>query len=81
MKALVCHLCGRKYGTASLSIHLKTCKEKFIREQAKISSKYRKAIPEDLPLPISPLRQKAIDAYNEQALQIYSTSVMQVSLI
>ena len=28
-KALMCYICGREYGTASLEIHLKTCKKKF----------------------------------------------------
>ena len=31
----VCHLCGREFGTASLSIHLKTCKERFERERGR----------------------------------------------
>ena len=29
-KALVCYICGRQFGTASLEIHLKTCKQKFL---------------------------------------------------
>ena len=28
-KALMCYICGREYGTASLEIHLKTCKKKW----------------------------------------------------
>lgn len=31
-KALMCYICGREYGTASLEIHLKTCKKKFENE-------------------------------------------------
>ena len=35
-KALMCYICGREYGTASLEIHLKTCKKKFENEQSKL---------------------------------------------
>ena len=28
-KALTCYICGREFGTASLEIHLRTCKKKF----------------------------------------------------
>ena len=31
-KALMCYICGREFGTASLEIHLKTCKKKFEME-------------------------------------------------
>ena len=28
-KALMCYICGKEYGTASLEIHLKTCRKKW----------------------------------------------------
>ena len=28
-KALMCYICGREYGTASLDIHLKNCQKKW----------------------------------------------------
>ena len=28
-KSLVCYICGREFGTASLEIHMKTCKKKW----------------------------------------------------
>ena len=28
-KTLICYICGREYGSASLEIHLKTCKKKW----------------------------------------------------
>lgn len=31
----VCYLCGREFGTASLQIHIKACKEKYERERGK----------------------------------------------
>jgi hypothetical protein len=34
-KALMCYICGREYGTASLEIHLKTCRKKWDTDQEK----------------------------------------------
>lgn len=31
-RALMCYICGREFGTASLEIHLKSCKTKFENE-------------------------------------------------
>ena len=33
-KALVCYICGREFGTASLEIHLKSCKKKWETHEA-----------------------------------------------
>ena len=32
-KTLVCYICGREFGSASLEIHLKSCKKKWENEQ------------------------------------------------
>ena len=40
-----CHLCGRQFGTSSLAIHLKTCKEKWEREHNKPAPEPSAAIP------------------------------------
>eukprot|EP00466_Bigelowiella_natans_P010371 jgi/Bigna1/130801/aug1.12_g5509 len=42
---LTCYLCGRKYGTKSLAIHLPQCKELWIRRQSRKPLKERKALP------------------------------------
>ena len=34
-KTLVCYICGREFGTASLEIHLKSCQKKWELEQEK----------------------------------------------
>ena len=34
-KALMCYICGREFGTASLQIHIKTCKKKWAIDQEK----------------------------------------------
>ena len=45
-KALVCYICGREFGTASLEIHLKTCKKKWEEEQKKKKKNERKPLPQ-----------------------------------
>jgi len=45
-KTIVCYICGREYGTASLEIHLKSCKQKWEIEEAKKPKKDRRPIPE-----------------------------------
>ena len=44
-KALMCYICGREFGTASLDIHLKSCKKKFENEQAQKPLKDRRPLP------------------------------------
>ena len=45
-KALMCYICGREYGTASLEIHIKTCKKKWDIEQEKKPPNQRRPCPE-----------------------------------
>jgi len=42
-KMLVCPLCGREFGTLSLPIHMKTCKEKFELEQQRLPKNQRRS--------------------------------------
>ena len=45
-KSLVCYICGREFGTASLEIHLKTCKKKWEYEQDKKPPNERRPCPQ-----------------------------------
>jgi hypothetical protein len=45
-KTLVCYICGREFGTASLEIHLKACKKKWEIEQSEKPKHERKPLPE-----------------------------------
>lgn len=45
-RTLICYICGREYGTASLQIHLKTCKKKFCVEESFKPAHLRRALPE-----------------------------------
>ena len=50
---LVCPLCGREFGTASLDIHIKSCKKKFEIQQ------------QDLPKNMRRNADKIIASYNQ----------------
>ena len=43
--ALMCYLCGREYGTKSLTIHIKTCVKKWEMEENKKPKKERRPTP------------------------------------
>ena len=42
-RGLICPLCGREYGTASLQIHMKTCRQKFELQQRDLPKNLRKS--------------------------------------
>ena len=73
-KALICYICGREYGTASLEIHLKTCKKKFEQEQEKKPPSMRKPLPEppkqfnEIPVGAQGSASK-MQAYNDAAFE------------
>jgi len=41
-RGLICPLCGREYGTASLQIHMKSCRQKFELQQRDLPKNLRK---------------------------------------
>ena len=45
-KQLMCYICGREYGSASLEIHLRTCMKKWDIEQEKRPKSERRPCPE-----------------------------------
>lgn len=45
-RTLVCYICGREFGTASLEIHLKSCRKKWDNEQMQKPKHERKPCPE-----------------------------------
>ena len=42
---VVCHLCGRKYGTKSIAIHEPQCQQKWIAENRKLPKHLRRKMP------------------------------------
>ena len=62
-RGLICPLCGREYGTASLQIHMKSCRQKFELQQ------------QDLPKNMRRSADKIIAAYEQnQAMMNAFTS-------
>lgn len=45
-RTLVCYICGREFGTASLDFHLKACKKKWENEQMQKPKHERRPCPE-----------------------------------
>lgn len=78
----MCYICGREFGTASLEIHLKTCKKKFEAEQAKLPLNKRKPIPQ-APQSFDEVAiggQKSganMAAYNDAAFDTYNTKALE----
>jgi ribosomal protein S27AE len=60
----VCYICGRLFGSASIGIHEKSCKEKFEKEQQHLPKSKR------LSLPSRPTGNTAQD-YNDAAFASY----------
>lgn len=60
-RLMTCPLCGREFGTLSLPIHMKTCRQKFELEQ------------ENLPRNMRRSADKIIDSYNKNNAMLQST--------
>ena len=75
-QGILCYICGKEYGSASIEIHLKTCKKKWEDEEAK------KPVGERRPLPQPPkkldemkvkgLSSKDKDALNEESFKKFN---------
>jgi DNA-directed RNA polymerase subunit RPC12/RpoP len=71
---VICYLCGREYGSQSISIHEKTCIEKWEAKQQLLPKSQRKARPQR-PIVEPPLPGKtdtdSKQQYNDQAFAKY----------
>jgi len=84
-KALMCYICGREYGTASLQIHLKTCMKKWEIEESKKPKKERRPMPQP-PKQLSDVLDKIngggnvnfddLEDYNKKANDEYNDSAL-----
>ncbi|EGR29690.1 zinc C2H2 type family protein, putative [Ichthyophthirius multifiliis] len=77
-KTLVCYICGREFGTASLQIHIKTCEQKWDIEQSKLPKKDRRPCPKP-PQNINQLggmNANDIQNYNNQAFDAYNNDAL-----
>ena len=75
-KAVVCYICGRSFGTASIVIHVKSCKKKWEIEQQEKPLSLRKpqpVQPDEFESVLKPgATREQIDHYNQSALDQYN---------
>eukprot|EP00761_Pharyngomonas_kirbyi_P011337 gb/GECH01011362.1/.p1 GENE.gb/GECH01011362.1/~~gb/GECH01011362.1/.p1 ORF type:complete len:391 (+),score=78.49 gb/GECH01011362.1/:1-1173(+) len=77
--ALVCHLCGQLFGSASLNIHLKTCERQYMIQQERLPPSLRRGEPPpppDCPVPKNIRNTEAVERYNAEAFQVYNESCL-----
>ena len=80
-KSVVCYICGREYGTMSISIHIKACEKKWDIEQAK------KPKGERRPCPTAPtnfddiltgkVSNEKMNEYNDEAFTNWNEKVLE----
>ena len=81
-RMLVCPLCGREFGTMSLPIHMKTCRQKFEIEQQNLPKNLRRnadKIIEQYNKNNAMLQASGnydMDAINNQAFDTYNTQAL-----
>ena len=47
MAPVVCYICGRDFGSRSITIHIPQCKKKWEYEQARLPKSQRRPIPDE----------------------------------
>jgi len=75
-KALICHICGREFGTASLAIHQKTCAKLWEERESKKPKSKRRPVPQaPSEIPVSGSATD-IDFHNQRAFAYFESKVM-----
>eukprot|EP00347_Sterkiella_histriomuscorum_P015170 403358053 len=80
-RTLICYICGREYGTASLQIHLKTCRKKWETEESFKPAHQRRPVPEpprNFDMMISGARNGDynFEDYNEEAFKDFNEKAL-----
>lgn len=77
--SVICHICGRPYGTASIKIHIPQCEKKFEDEQKRLPPSQRRKLP-DPPMNAVPdtssMSAKELDEHNEAAFRTFNDAVL-----
>ncbi|KAF5291303.1 hypothetical protein FQA39_LY03454 [Lamprigera yunnana] len=69
-RTLICYLCGREFGTASLPLHEPKCLEKWHRENSSLSSSQQRKPPAKPDVPMSS------DKWNQYAWEMCQASLV-----
>lgn len=77
---IICYICGRKYGTKSIDIHIKQCIDLWEKTESKKPKKERRPVPQKPEkfeeMKISPMGSKAMDEYNDEAFKNYNEKAL-----
>lgn len=79
MAPVMCYICGRDFGSKSISIHIPNCKKKWENEQKKLPKSERRALPQE-PTNFDKILKGELSAneikeYNDQAFDDYNKKV------
>merc|ERR1711997_373763 len=81
---VMCYICGREFGSASISIHIPQCEKKWDNEQQKLPKRHRRPAP-DRPWNFDKVvkgelkgknLQQAMDEYNTQAFEDFNKKAL-----
>ena len=75
--ALLCHICGREYGTTSLAIHLPQCAKLWKDRQKLLPRSERRPVPK-APLTLSTITSMKIDSKDTAAMEEFNRTMMGV---
>ena len=76
-KALVCHICGREFGTKSLTIHQKSCAQKWEQAEARKPKHLRRPLPTAPSTdPLPSMSREELEKRNQKAMQTFETQAM-----
>ena len=75
--ALLCHICGREYGTTSLAIHLPQCAKLWKDRQKLLPRNERRPVPK-APLPLDAIAAMKIDSKDTAAMEQFNKTMMGV---
>ena len=77
---IICYICGRKYGTASIDIHIPQCEELWEKTEAQKPKGERRPCPKPPQnfeeMKINPADQNAMDKYNDEAFKNYNEKAL-----
>lgn len=76
-KSVTCYICGRGYGTKSISIHIPNCEKKWVQEQELRPKKERRPVPKapsnwDAIINQKDITHKDLEKLNNQAFEEYN---------
>lgn len=80
-QGIMCYICGREYFSKSIDIHIKQCKESWLREENLKPRKERRKLPEPPKnfddIVAGNITEESKQAYNEDAFKEYNEKALE----